>query len=453
MNTNNITLFIILICCTLGVSAQKSWTLNSCIQHAIEHNLGTKNSMYASAISKETAQQSKRNFLPSISLNSGYNIHFGRSIDLNTNDVINTKSLSNNYITSTTIELFNGFLKWNNLSRSKLLYQASKENLLQVKHQLAFQVMDAYFNILFQQGLLKIAKEEYELSLLNSKMIHAKIKMGLKAKSEMYDLESTIVTEKLKVIRTKHSLEEAQLLLIQLLNLKVQKIKLAVDFDTNFILDNQNTSNTKKLYNNAIQFLPGVKSQELRAKASQKSLEMAKSGLYPRLSFNTGISTAYYQTKRNQLGNTIKFMDQIQDNINKFVSFSLSIPITNKGRNRSNVKKAKIELEQATIALEQKKQEVYKTIQLVLQKNTALKIENELQQHNTKAKKMAYNISLKKYQKGLLNLYELQQSKNRFSEARATLLRINIQLRIQKKTIDFYNGIPVFNINIPHRNG
>jgi outer membrane protein TolC len=442
-----------LICCSLGVSAQKSWTLNNCIQYAIEHNLSTKNSIYASAISKEIAQQSKRDFLPSISLNSGYNIRFGRSIDPNTNDVINTKSFSNNYSTGTSIDLFNGFLKWNNLSRSKLLYQASKENLLQVKHKLAFQVMDAYFNILFQQGLLQIAKEQYELSLLNSKMVHAKIKLGLKAKSEVYDLESTIATEKLNVIRTRHLLEEAQLFLIQLLNLNVQKIKLAVNSDTQFIIENKNISTTKKLFNNAIQFLPGVKSQELRAKASQKSLAMIKSGLYPRLSFNTGISTAYYQTKRNQLGNTIKFMDQIQDNVNKYVSFSLNIPITNNGRNRSNVKKAKIELEQATISLEQKKQEVYKIIQLILQKNTALKAENELQQHNVKSKEMAYSISLKKYQKGLLNLYELQQAKNRFSEAKATLLRITIQLRIQKKTIDFYNGIPVFNINTSHKNG
>lgn len=453
MNKNRSILLLMLICVSLGLSAQKSWTLNNCIQYAIEHNLGTKNSSYTAAINKEIVQQSKRDFLPSFSLNSGYNIRFGRSVDPNTNDVINTKSFSNNYSTGTSIELFNGFLKWNKIARNKLVYQASKENLLQVKHKLAFQVMDVYFNIAFQHGLLDIAKEQYELSVLNSKMIHAKIKLGLKAASEIYDLESTIATEKLKVIRAKHRLEEAELLLIQLLNLKDKKIKLAFDFETNFILENQNFTTTEKLYTNAIQFLPSVKSQELKTKASQKSLAMTKSSLYPSLRFNTGISTAYYQTKRDQFGNTINFMDQLQENVNKSISFSLNIPITSKGRHRSEVKKAKIRLEQATISLEQKKQEVYKTIQLVLQKNTALKAENELQQYNVKAKDMAYKISLKKYQKGLLNLYELQQSKNRFSEAKATLLRIHIQLRIQKKTIDFYNGISVFNINTSHNNG
>lgn len=453
MNTHTNTLLIMFICCSFGLSAQKSWTLNECIQYAIEHNLGTKNSGYTLAISNETVQQSKRDFLPSASINSNYNIGFGRYIDPNTNDVINTKSFSNNYSTATSIELFNGFLKWNSLARNKLLHQASKENLLQVKHKLAFQVMDAYFNIMFQQGVLEIAKEQYELSLLNSKMIHAKIKLGLKANAEVYDLESTIATEKLIVVRGKHTLEEAQLVLVQLLNLKGEKIKLAIDFGANYILENKNNTNAKKLYNTAIQFLPSVKTKELNTKVSKKNLAITKSGLYPRLSFNTGISTAYNQTKRDQFGNTIHFIDQIQDNVYKYLNFSLRIPITTKGSTRSNVKKAKISVEQATISLQQEKQNVYKTIQLVLQKNTALRAENELQQHNVKAKEMAYTISLKKYQKGLLNLYELQQSKNRFSEAQATLLRIHIQLRIQKKTIDFYNGIPVFNINTSQKNG
>jgi outer membrane protein TolC len=125
----------------------------------------------------------------------------------------------------------------------------------------------------------------------------------------------------------------------------------------------------------------------------------------------------------------------------------LSIPISNRWANRSRVKLAKINVSESVNQLQQQKLNLYKEIQTALQKSEALFAEKEANGHNLEAKEMAYTIAKKKYEKGLINIYDLQQVKNVWTMAKIEQVRVAIQLKIQQKTIDFYNGNPVFEVN------
>ena len=446
MKKSKLIIILLIVLIPFQGYSQKIWSLDECINYAVKHNLGQKNSEYVSQVSWENYQQSKRNFLPGFNLSSSYGMSYGRYVDQNTNDIINMKSSSNSYSTGTSIDLFNGFRLWNTVILNKLIFQASKEEQLMSKYDVSFRVMDAFYNVKFKKGLLKVAKEQQELTALDYKITKAKVKLGLKAISDIYLIESMIASEKLNVVRAKQQLEEAQLKLIQEMNLEENQINLQPEI-MNIKTSNNSQFNSTKLYENALEFLPEIKKEFLNVKAAQKSLSITKSNLYPSISLGASFSTGYFETRKDLLGNTIGYFDQLEDNLSKFVGVSMQIPITNKWSARSNIKKAKINVLKAANNLAQKKLEVYKTVQQLLNKNESLIVEKQVNQQNIKSKELAYTISQKKYNKGLIDIYELQQSKNFLAKAKIEQIRIELQLQIQKKTLDFYNGVPVFHHN------
>lgn len=427
--------------------AQKTWTLDECIAFANENNLENIENKYASAITKENFQQSKRNFLPEISAFTDYSKGYGRYIDPNSNDIINTESSSSGYSIGSSMNLFNSFRKWNTVSQKRLLLDASKESILQTKYELAFAVMDAFYLVKFQEGLLQVAEERLELSKLNYKTIAAKVKLGLLAKSDLYEIESELAADKFQITKANNQVEAAMLDLMQKMNFNGEDLKLQTKIDDFQLNVKASPLHVEATYNKAVQFLPVIMKQELIVSATEKGLAITRSNLYPSINLNARIRSGHYETNVDIYGNTIPFFDQISENSSKYIGISMRIPITNKWQSRSQIKIAKIEVLRMNNNLEQKKQEVYKEIQKVLQKNESLVAEKQENESNLKSKELAFTIVQKKFEKGIANIYELQQSKNDLTLAKIEKIRIELQLKYQRKTIDFYNGISVFQLN------
>ena len=129
--------------------AQDTWTLNSCITYALDHNLKLNNLKFNTASAKESFQQSYRELFPTISAGSNYDISYGRSVDPNNNQIVSSNFFSNNYSINADIDIFRGFQKLNSIASAKFLYKATKEESLQEKYLLAFHVMAAFYDVKF----------------------------------------------------------------------------------------------------------------------------------------------------------------------------------------------------------------------------------------------------------------------------------------------------------------
>ncbi|GAA4958114.1 TolC family protein [Algibacter aquimarinus] len=438
---NTFLIFVTYIAFSLNGNAQKLWTLEECIVYACENNLDQKTKIYNSEIDKESFQQSKRDFLPDFNAVSNLNRRFGRYVDPNNNEVINTATSSNTYGVTSSLNLFNNFKKWHQRSQKKLLYHASLEAVLQAKYNLSFDVMNAFYLVKFREDLLQITKEKLEISNLNYELVTSKIELGLLAKSNLYDIESELGTNKLEIAQAQNALNEATLNLIQIMNFNGTSIKLKPDL---VALKSLDSLTLETVFSKAIAFLPSIKQQELQVNASEKNLAIRRSDFYPSLALNAAYRTGYFETSIDENGLITPFLDQLSNNAAKSIGLSLRIPITNKWSKHSNVKIAKINILKEKNILEQKKQELYKEIQKTIQKNTALLAEKEENESNLKSKELAFNFAQKKFNKGLATIYELEVAKNNLAQAKIERTRINLQLQYQKKAIDFYCGIAVF---------
>ena len=63
------------------------------------------------------------------------------------------------------------------------------------------------------------------------------------------------------------------------------------------------------------------------------------------------------------------------------------------------------------------------------------------------AQRMAFTIAQKRYEKGMINGIELFTAKNLFASAQNENLQVRLRSEINRSTLDFYSGLPVFTIN------
>ncbi|ASV32655.1 TolC family protein [Maribacter cobaltidurans] len=432
----------------VNISAQEKWTLDECIAYALENNLQLNDFEYTNQSNKETYAQSIRNLLPSVNASSSYVINFGRSTDPFTNDIVTTEFFSNNYSLESSIDLFQGFQKINAIKASKFLFKATKEEVLQQKFLLAFRVMQAFYDIQFFQGLVAISKEQLQVSKSNYDLVKRQIDLGLKAGADLYEAESLLLTDELNLTQSENQLAAAELKLIQEMNLEdTSEITIQeelAEVGKNFITDEIRSDS---IYSTARDFLPLIKAQEFRAKAAKKQIGVARGRLYPSLTLFAGIGTGYFETTRDTLGNTLPFREQFRDNTSQYIGVSLNVPISNGWSARSRIKQSKIERLRAENNLKTQEQVLFQTIQQLVQDHNSLLVELEQSNQKVEAQNLAFTIAQKRYEKGLINALELFTAKNLFANAQNENLQVRLRSEINKSTLDFYRGLPVFNIN------
>lgn len=448
MNGNHFKIFIFFILISSQLFGQKSWTLQECITYALEHNLTLKDLNYNEKSNKESRSQSYRDLFPTISASSNYNVWYGRSVDPNTNEIISSDFYSNNYSIGAGIDIFNGFQKLNNIRATRFLHEAAKEETLQEKFLLAFRVMSAFYDVKYYEEQLKIVEEQLEISQTNVDLVKKQIELGIKAGADLYEAQSVFEGDRLAMVQSMNSLEAAKLSLLQEMNLTTSDSFEIDILEDDFMIEEEThkTITVDSVYNEALMFIPTIKAQEYKVQAAKKDIAMARGALYPSLSFSAGYSTGFYETNVDQTGKIIPFNTQIKDNASQYIAFNLNIPISSRWSRRSQIKQQKINLLRQNNTLELKKQELTKIIQKLVQDFVAALAEYEQTKQNTAAQSLAFTIAQKKYGKGMISILELNQAKNLLAKAQNENLQVVSKIKVLKKTIDFYKGLPVFTI-------
>jgi outer membrane protein len=418
--------------------AQTNWNLNRCISFAIENNIGLKQMEIQEKIASEDLSQSKQNLLPGVSASSRAGISFGRSVDPNTNDIVNNEFFNNSYDIVASMTLFNGFRLVNQIEYQKFRKKASELNRLNTLDDLAFGVMNSYFDVLYYKGMLKIAGEQVETSRINVKKMEKQLELGVKSKPDLLEMRANFESEELRRIQIENSLKTAMLQLKQRMNLTD---------GTELVLDEEQSpmvASGKQEQNNLFtaytQWSPYYQSFEARLKASRKSLAISRSQLYPSVNAYGSMGTGFYETTKDESGRTIGFGTQLDNNRNQYLGGAINIPIFSRWAVRSDIKKAKLEVEQAQNTLDQEKQKLYFEMANNLNDLEALEKEYNQYQRQQEADQLAFQASEKKFEQGLVNVVDFYIAKNRLANSTSQVLKARLQWEIKRKVLDFYMG-------------
>ena len=433
-----------------NVQGQKSWTLDECIQYAIANNLDVKGMIIQSDINKEAFNQSKRNLLPYISLSGSGSNSYGKSLDYDTYEYTNTSQFYGNFSLSSGIDIFRGFTRQNTISYRKMNYLAGVEDEKKQKYDIAFSVMEAYYNTVYYHGLMEIVGEQKELSSLNVERARKQVGLGLKAKSDLLEMESRLAKEELTYIQTENLYKKALLDLRQTMNISPDE-----DFNIDFESSETGIVVTKAttpaaIFAEAQNFYPTIKAVNLRKDAAQKNLSITKGSLWPTLSMGAGYSSYYSKIKGKTNGES--FSNQFKNNASQYFGFSLDVPVFQRFNLRSNVKQARLDFMQAEVDLQKTSQQLLNEITLNYQELESYNAEYNQLVKQVDFAQVAYDASERKMEQGLISVIELYSSKNLLAQAQSDLLRTKLQYIVKKKTIDYYLGKQVFEISTLNEN-
>lgn len=440
MRFKNIILLILFSFITGNIIlAQQSWSLSQCISYAIENNINIKEYEILEKLTVEELKQSKRDLLPGVNASTSAGFNFGRSVDPNTNDYINTEFFNNSYNLSSSIAVFDGFRLQNKIKFQKFRKQVSEYNRLNAIDVLAFNVMTAFFDVVYYKGMLEIVNEQVEASKINLRTTEKKVEVGLKAKTDLLDMRANLEREELNKIQIENALETTILKLKQLMNfVSTEEMDLIDEAPTVF---KEEVNQPQQLFNQYTTWSPYYQSIEANLNATEKGLALSRSLLYPSIWARGSYNTGYYETRTDENGETINFGDQFKNNRSQYLGASLSIPIFNRWANRSSVKKAKLEVEQAKNNLEDVKQNM-----LFDMVNNLTELEAFFKEYNQYIKRsdvdqLAFRAAEKKFEQGLIDVNDYYIAKNRLANTLSQVLRSRTQWEIKMRTLEFYKGV------------
>lgn len=430
--------FILGILAANTLVAQQTWSLNQCIAHAIKNNVNLKTFEIDEEIAAEAFSQSKRNMLPSVSASSNAGISFGRSVDPNTNDIVDTEFFNNSYSFGSSVTLFNGFRLQHRIQYEKFRKQALEYNRLNAVDDLAFRVMNAFFDARYYIGMLGLADEQVKTSKLNLKAIEKQVEVGRKSTSDLLEMRANLEMEELRRIQMENQVKSARLTLRQLMNLlsgpdpeleSTPEVLIADDF-----------SQTQNVFDEFTRWSPYYLAFVSNLKAVEKQLAISRSALYPSVAAHASMNTGYFETYKDKNNQVISFRDQLKNNKSQYLGLSVNLPIFTGWSNRSYIKMAKLALNHAQTRLEIERQKLYFEISENLNKLEALGKEYRQYERQKEVDALAYKAAERKFEQGLISVVDYYVAKNRYANSDSQLMRSRLQLEIQQKTIAFYTG-------------
>jgi len=432
-------LFFTLICTSLQLVAQESWTLNDCINYALKNNMQLQDAGMNADLAALSYNQSKWNMLPAIGAGSDAGKNFGRSVDPATNTYVNTAFFNNSYYLGASVDLFKGFMAQNQIRYREFKKEATQSSKLNVADDVAFTVMNNFFNVIYYEELLKIANDQKALSQLNVKKVRILITTGLKSQSDLLEVKANYEKEELFCIQTNNNIAAARIGLKRAMNLPTDQ-SLVLLIPTTDTLSTANTTDIKELYIQHTSWSPFIRSYEQEWLASLKNVSISKGGFSPSIRLQATYNTGFYETNKDANNQVIAFGDQLNNNRRQFVGATLSIPIFNKNSVRFDVQSAKIESEQALTRLNQAKQTLLYEMERNYNELTASEKELRQAEKQMEADQLAFQAAQKKFEQGMITAIELNTTKNRLANSSAQVLHAKLMYEVKKRVIDFYKG-------------
>ncbi|MBC7693855.1 MAG: TolC family protein [Burkholderiales bacterium] len=452
-----------------SVSAQSStWDLQQCVDYAQKNNITLKQAEISVKINQNNSTQSRAAILPTVNAGAQHTYNFGRTIDRYTNTFANTQVLSQNFYVSSNVILWSGLAQYNNIKANQYQYLSSAENYLQQKNDLSLNVATAYINVIFSDEILQIAKSQFKITEEQLSRTQKLADAGTLAKSAVYDIKAQLANEDVNVINSDNNYQIAMLTLKQLLNLDTLN-NFNISRPNVDILNNELASlSVQNIYELALKNQHSVKGAEYNVRAAEKSLNVAKGRVSPTLSATgslgtgtsaldknidavniVGIEQAPYITETGQLIYQPKteiitskkpFADQFNDNVNKSVGFTLSIPIFNGLQTVTGIKNAKLTALNAKYTQDLLQQNLYKTIAQAYANARAALNKYNASKLAVEASEQSFFYAQQKFNVGAISTFDFNNAKTRSQNAQGNLVQAKYDYVFKLKVLDYYQG-------------
>lgn len=463
-------LFMALLLVSTVAFGQQNFTLQQCIETALEQNFNLKSTQLQAQTSKVNLQQAWGDILPS--LNGTYNLGVasGRSIDPFTNDFINQRLTFSNATLSISTPIFNGFRLKNSIKQNSFNLKASEMEVEEARQNLKLNVTLAYFQLLNALDVLTLAKARAEVTQKQVERLEVLAREGFGNPADYTDMKGQLANDNMAAISAENAIVQARINLFQLLGMDTDENLVFERFGVDEALEAYPLS-AEEIYAESLKNLATYKVREFRQEAAKSGVSVAKAGFTPEISLFGQLNTNYssiaqvFETTGTEIvetgdfvtvdgnqvnvqreqtifeGNTLSYSDQFDNNLNTAYGISVNIPLFNGFRAKNNVKLSKIQWQDAQVDFENTKLQFKQAIEQSHENMIAAFRRYQVLQEQVLAFQESFRINEIRFNNGVSNIVEYITSKNNMDAAQLNLANARYEYALRVKILDFYRGL------------
>ncbi|MGJ8744816.1 TolC family protein [Polaribacter sp.] len=414
-------------------SASKVWSLQDCIDYALENNITVKDAMLTKNIAEIDYNKAKSSRLPNLFGSASQNFSSGNTIDPITSDYVTDQIHSTNVGINSSMTLFQGNQITNQIAQNKILFDQSVFEEEVAQNNIVLNILEIYLQTLYSKESITIAENNLLASETEVQRAKSRLDAGTIALNDYTEAQSQAATNKYNVIAAKNNYQQYIIALKQLLELSpIQELEIE-SIDENMDLENLEL-NKVDVYEKALGILPEIQSSNLNIEANKKQLDIAKGGFLPTLSLSGSLGSGYTSINDNT------FSDQFDVNFNQKLGLTLTIPIFNRNQTKSAVQTASINIEKAEIQKLSTEKEVYKKVETAYQNALSAQEQVIAAEASKVASEQSYKLAQKKYELGALSTTDLVISQNTFTNAQQNYLQAKYLNILYHQLLQFYQG-------------
>lgn len=428
---------IVLLAMAFTMRAQQPWTLQQCIDYAMEHNVGILQSRLQQQNADYQLKMSQNAWLPSVNASASEGLGFGQSPSY-TGVYVSDNSSSASVGVSVSMPLFQGLNLYNTNKANELNLQASTQDLEAAKRDLRLAIMAYYMEVVYCKELLGVAEKQLELSESQHQRTQELFEVGRLPESNVYESAAQVATDRASLTEAQNNLMLRLLDITQALELDDVEGFDVVDPEVFMTDDEMPLVSPQATIQHALNHQPEMQAAQLRLQKAHYDLKAAKSAWYPSLSFYGGYSNGIYHYFTDGYANT-PIQQQLQTNGRTQLGLSLNIPIFNGMQTKYRVKMTELGIENQQVNIENTSKKLKKEIQQAYYSAVAAKQKYVAADNSLKSSQLAYDYAQAGFEAGKTTLMELNESKNRLYKAESSLLQAKYEYLYRCKVMAFYN--------------
>ena len=460
---------------TFFASAQQGeWTLQECIERALEHNITIKQTELDVELADIDISDAFGNFLPGVNASASNSWNTGLTQNVTTG-ILQTQT-TRNFSAGVTagLNLFDGLRNLREYQYAKMAKLASEYSLEKMKDDVALFVANAYLEVLFNKENLKVIQAQHEITLEQLERAEALVEAGSLPKGDLLEIRATSANEEQRMIVAENQIRISLISLAQMLLIK--------DYENFDIAERE-----YEVYGSEMLEVPvsevidvaeeeryEVKVAEMNMELAEKQLDIAKGAYWPTFgaffNYNTRESGAgrfisagldpdepfreigFVESTQEvvvapnmatEIGNPLPFFEQLQLNDGISYGVQMNVPIFNGFATRNQVKRNKVnvlrteyQLEQTKLDLEANVYQAYTDARGALKAYEAALVARE-------AQLQAFEYATERYNVGMTNAFDFSQASFNLENAESELVRAKYDYIFKLKVLELYFGVPI----------
>lgn len=419
------------------VPEDRNISLQDAIDIALENNSQLKVAGNNVELAKKQVLSEKADYLPSLNANVSGNRNIGRTFNQDIGQIVTetTNSLFGNL--NANLPIFSGLENLHSLRSSQYDEKSSEFDRERVREDIIFNTASNYLQFILNKKFLEIDRENLAASKKTLEQVQAQVEVGSRPTVDLYNQEATVANNELAVVNSENALQSSRLQLIQTLQIDplADYTFQTPEIDSTNVSSNMVGYELDQLVATALDNRSDLKSERFNIQSLKHQLSATRGNLYPSLSLSGSVGSRYSD------GIGLDFQDQFFDqNIQRSVGLSLSIPIFGNLNTRTSVQSQQINYKNARLNLQDTELQVVQEVNQAYNDYKSYMKQLESSDKALRAAERSYETQKQRYEVGAGTLIELSDANAQYVEAQASRVQALFRVIFQKKLLDYYIG-------------